>query len=144
MCSQGARPIVARYVARRAGMCGERAACRRWCALLAAGRLLRLSASPRSSRRNSCALDASRADYLHLGDGDGDGDTGSRRRLRAHVVPPLLYIRRHVVEHAAAGRMLDERFLTAEFLLFVDAARLASASLGRAGSVAKCHSAVNR
>ena len=46
------------------------------------------------------------------------------RRLRAQVVPPPPYVRRHVVEHAAAGEVLDDRFLTAEFLPFVDAARL--------------------
>jgi len=40
------------------------------------------------------------------------------------MLPPVPYVRRHVVEHAAAGRVLDERFVSLDFLPFVDAARL--------------------
>jgi hypothetical protein len=39
-----APPASARYVARRAGVCGECAACRCWCALLGAGEPLRVRA----------------------------------------------------------------------------------------------------
>lgn len=46
------------------------------------------------------------------------------RRVGSQVAPPAPYGRRHAVEHAAAGQMLDERYLSAEFLPFVDAARL--------------------
>jgi hypothetical protein len=34
------------------------------------------------------------------------------------------YVRRHLVEHAAAGGVLDGRVLTFEFLPYVDPARL--------------------
>ncbi|MGH3807874.1 MAG: hypothetical protein ACRDRU_14875, partial [Pseudonocardiaceae bacterium] len=37
---------------------------------------------------------------------------------------PPPYVRRHVVEHASAGGCLDDRFLSREFLPFVDAGRL--------------------
>jgi hypothetical protein len=46
------------------------------------------------------------------------------RRVGSQVVPPAPYLRRHAVEHAAAGQILDERYLSAEFLPFADAARL--------------------
>jgi WD40 repeat protein len=41
-----------------------------------------------------------------------------------YVNPPRPYVRRHAVEHAAAGNVLDEGFLSAEFLPYVDAPRL--------------------
>jgi hypothetical protein len=49
-------------------------------------------------------------------------------------------LRRNLVEHAAAGGVLDERILTAGFLPFVDAGRLRAltawgASVGDAGPV---------
>ncbi len=46
------------------------------------------------------------------------------RRAGSQVLPPAPYVRRYAVEHAAAGQMLDERYLSAEFLPFVDASRL--------------------
>lgn len=46
------------------------------------------------------------------------------RRVDSQVVPPVPYVRRHAVEHAAADQMLDERYLSSEFLPFMDAARL--------------------
>lgn len=39
------------------------------------------------------------------------------------IFPPAPYVRRHAVEHSAAGQLLDERFFSAEFLPFVCAAR---------------------
>ncbi|MFI7118819.1 AAA family ATPase [Amycolatopsis sp. NPDC049868] len=39
---------------------------------------------------------------------------------------PPTYVRRHIVEHAAAGGVLDDRFLKPDFLPYVDAARLRS------------------
>ena len=42
-------------------------------------------------------------------------------------------MRRHAVEHAAAGRMLDERYISAEFLPFVDAGRLRPLVADRGG-----------
>ncbi|MDN0193658.1 WD40 repeat domain-containing protein [Streptomyces sp. S.PNR 29] len=41
---------------------------------------------------------------------------------------PPAYVRRHAVEHAAAGGVLDERFLSWEFLPHVDAGRLRAVS----------------
>ena len=38
--------------------------------------------------------------------------------------PPMPYVRRHAVEHAAAGGVLDGRFISWAFLPFVDPARL--------------------
>jgi hypothetical protein len=35
------------------------------------------------------------------------------RRVGSQVVFPAPYVRRHAVEHAAAGQMLDERYLSA-------------------------------
>jgi WD40 repeat protein len=46
------------------------------------------------------------------------------RRLAQDSRPPLPYLRRHAVEHAAAADMLDERFVSERFLPFVDADRL--------------------
>lgn len=46
------------------------------------------------------------------------------RRVGSQVLPPAPYVRRHAVDHAAAGQVLDERYLSEEFLPFVDAARL--------------------
>ena len=40
------------------------------------------------------------------------------------LLPPPDYVRRHLVEHAAAGGVLDERLLTPTFLPYVDVARL--------------------
>ena len=49
----------------------------------------------------------------------------TRPRLsHGQVIPPPPYVRRHAVEHAAAGNALDDRFLSAEFLPYVDAPRL--------------------
>ena len=53
------------------------------------------------------------------------------QRLGAQLVPPVPYIRRHAVEHAAAGGVLDERFLTPEFLPYVDATRLRRLDVAR-------------
>jgi WD40 repeat protein len=39
-------------------------------------------------------------------------------------IPPLAYLRRHLVDHAAAGHALDDRVLSAEILPFVDPNRL--------------------
>ncbi len=49
--------------------------------------------------------------------------TRVRRRGGGMDEPPP-YVRRHVVEHAWAGGCLDDRFLSPEFLPFVDAGRL--------------------
>ena len=38
------------------------------------------------------------------------------RRVGGQVLPPAPYMRRHTVEHAAAGQMLDERYLSAGVL----------------------------
>jgi WD40 repeat protein len=46
---------------------------------------------------------------------------------------PPAYVRRHLVEHAAAGEVLDERFLSPQFLPYVDASRLRALSTGGAG-----------
>lgn len=52
------------------------------------------------------------------------------RRVAGQVLPPPPYIRRHTIEHAAAGHVLDEDFLSAEFLPYVDAARLRPLAVG--------------
>jgi WD40 repeat protein len=46
------------------------------------------------------------------------------RQWNEYLNPPRPYVRRHAVEHAAAGNALDEGFLSAEFLPYVDAPRL--------------------
>ncbi|HEX6075961.1 MAG TPA: hypothetical protein VFZ32_11950, partial [Micromonosporaceae bacterium] len=61
-------------------------------------------------------------------------------RMAGRPTLPPAYVRRHLVEHAAAGGVLDERILTADFLPFVDAGRLRAltagdASAGDAGSL---------
>jgi hypothetical protein len=64
------------------------------------------------------------------------------RRVAGRVLPPPPYVRRHEVEHAAAGHVLDESFLSAEFLPYVDAARLRPLAVGgmhaAAGSQPEC------
>ncbi|MFG2042163.1 hypothetical protein, partial [Dactylosporangium sp. NPDC048998] len=45
-------------------------------------------------------------------------------RSGASGATPAAYVRRHLVEHAAAGGVLDERILTPRFLPYVDAPRL--------------------
>ncbi len=54
------------------------------------------------------------------------------REVGGQVLPPAPYVRRHAVEHAAAGGVLDGRYLSAGFLPFVDAARLRPLLAGRA------------
>jgi hypothetical protein len=49
-------------------------------------------------------------------------------RVASRVVPPPAYVRRHLVEHAAAGAVLDEEVLSAAFLPYVDAGRLRAIS----------------
>src|SRR4051794_17856120 len=46
------------------------------------------------------------------------------QRVGSTVLPPPPYVRRHLVEHAAAGEVLDDRVLFEAFLPFVDAPRL--------------------
>lgn len=62
------------------------------------------------------------------------------RKLAGRALPPPPYIRRHLVEHAAAGEVLDGGILTADFLLYLDAARLraltSAVSGGRANAPA--------
>lgn len=48
----------------------------------------------------------------------------SYQRVGSALLPPPAYVRRHFVEHAAAGGVLDDRVLSETFLPFVDAARL--------------------
>ncbi|MFI9848169.1 hypothetical protein ACIHFD_64935 [Nonomuraea sp. NPDC051941] len=50
---------------------------------------------------------------------------------RLPVGPPAAYVRRHLLEHAAADNVLDERVVTPEFLPFADIGRLREVS-GRA------------
>lgn len=60
----------------------------------------------------------------------------ARARLRGGEVDgPPPYVRRHVVEHASAGGCLDDRFLSREFLPFVDAGRLRPLLRGLASGV---------
>ena len=46
------------------------------------------------------------------------------QRVGSALLPPPAYVRRHLVEHAAAGGVLDDRVLSETFLPFVDATRL--------------------
>ncbi|WP_433685415.1 hypothetical protein [Nocardia sp. CA-119907] len=46
------------------------------------------------------------------------------REYDGHPVPPPAYVRRHLVEHAHAGRVLDDHTIPAQFLPYLDLARL--------------------
>ncbi len=52
------------------------------------------------------------------------------RRVAGRLIPPAPYVRRHAIEHAAAGGVLDSQFISLDFLPFVDAARLRGLSVG--------------
>ena len=55
-------------------------------------------------------------------------------RVGSAVLPPHSYVRRHLVEHAAAGGVRADRVLSEAFLPFVDATRLRPLEAAPAGT----------